>query len=135
MNPVARQLPLDFAGGHAAPGVRRTEVRERTVRIVEYTPFPRVTRDSGRRVGFSRDVSSSGMCLGVEAELTAGDLLRVVVRGVDGLPTLDSLARVLWSRPRQDGGFWAGLGLVNEAKRRLLKVRHTSRAERVAVTA
>ena len=66
MNEEARQLPLAFAAGGTSPAgtlESRTELRERTVRRVEYTPFPRVGSDTRARVGFTRDVSASAITI------------------------------------------------------------------------
>lgn len=84
------------------------------VRLVEYAPCPRVSLGQERRVGFTKDCSASGLCLGAERPEPVGSLLRVVVRDVDGRPTLDSLVRVIWCRPGADQGAWLGLSLVME---------------------
>jgi hypothetical protein len=115
--------------------VERREARDRVVRMVEFTPFPRVASDLEKRVAFTRDESRSGMCLGTDSPEAVGDLLRVVVRGVDGQPTLDCLARVVWCAPRPEGRYWMGLSVVDEARPRMLKVRHARRQRLVAVTA
>jgi hypothetical protein len=67
-----------------------------TVRLVEFAPFPRERRDEQWGVGFTLDLSSQGACLRTKEAAAVGSLLRVVVRGVDGRPTLDSIARVVW---------------------------------------
>ncbi len=136
---AARQLPLEFGGSGSSDqsefmGVRR-EPRERIVRMVEYTPFPRVSRDLEKRVAFTRDESRSGMCLGSDRPAEVDELLRITVRGVDGRPTLDCLARVMWCTPRPEGRYWFGVALVGEARPRMLKVAHIRRQRRVAVTA
>jgi len=139
MGQATHQLPLDFGGRGSTDGCEfasvRREPRERIVRMVEFTPFPRVSRDPEKRVAFTRDESASGMCLGTDSRQTVGELLRVIVRGVDGRPTLDCLARVVWCQGRPDGRFWSGLALVGEARPRLLTVRHQRRQRQVAVTA
>ena len=69
MMEAARQLSLAFGGSGGRPSgtlESRRELRERTVRRVEYTPFPRVGSDTRTRVAFTRDASSSGMGLGVD---------------------------------------------------------------------
>ena len=88
------------------------------VRLVEYAPCPRVSLGQERRVGFTKDCSASGLCLGAERPEPVGSLLRVIVRDVDGRPTLDSLVRVIWCRPGPDAGAWLGLSLVLEVHRR-----------------
>jgi hypothetical protein len=82
------------------------------VRPVEYAPFPRTSGEQHERRGFTRDVSTSGMCLRVEAPEQVGSLLRVIVADVDGRPALGSLGRVAWSRPVGDGLWHVGLALV-----------------------
>jgi hypothetical protein len=75
------------------------------------------------------------MCLCVDNAETVGELLRVIARGVDGRPTLDTLSRVVWCKPRDDGRYWVGVNHVAEGQRRLLRVRHTHRSRKIAVTA
>jgi hypothetical protein len=61
---------LAFTLDALRPGPIRREPRKDTVRIVEYTRFPRVGPDPGPRIGFTRDLSTSGMCIGTdEAEI------------------------------------------------------------------
>jgi len=126
----------------------RREPRQETVRRVEYTAFPRVGSDTGTRVGFTRNVSQSGMALGVEEPLPVGSLVRVVVQHVDGRPDFDAVARVAWARdgheaarptpdPAEGPGahrmlragnrpgaapWWLGLVLVAEVRRGLARV-------------
>ena len=112
----------------------RCEERSQVVRIVEYTPYPRRTRDERQRVGFTRDVSSSGMCLAVENSEKPGTLLRVVDTDVDGNASADSLARVAWCVPRGSSRFWLGLDIISATSTgRMLKVRHTAHRQEVAV--
>ena len=125
-----KSLPLD------APGNTRSEHRNSTVRIVEYTPYPRRTRNERRRVGFTRDASRSGMCLAVETPEKPGSLLRVIGTDVDGNASSDDLARVAWCEPRWDGRFWLGLDVISATHvGRMLKVHHTPRRQKVAVHA
>lgn len=91
----------------------RSEPRHDEVRIVEYTPFPRVAAGEAPRIGFTRDVSESGMCLGSDHPEAVGSLLRVVVRGVDGRPERPRVERVVWCRPAHDGRHWIGLERVS----------------------
>jgi hypothetical protein len=109
------QLALDFAQGGTLPaGAQplRREQREEIVRLVEYAPFPRVRADQRRRSAFTRDISPSGMCLGVDFAEPEGSLLRIIVRCVDGRPTQDLLARVAWCRPHPDGHIWLGMSFM-----------------------
>ncbi len=109
------------AGTSRAPQARkgqpatdqRRERREDWVRRVEYSPFPRRAVDQHERTGFTRDVSPSGLCLRADVAEPTGSLLRLVVRGADGRPTLESVARVAWRRENADGGWWLGLSLVD----------------------
>lgn len=144
MAAAADQLPLDFEGHGSESGFdlrdSRNESRPEIVRLVEYAPFPRVARDSQQRIGYTRNENASGMCLGADHAETEGALLRVIVRGVDGRPILDSIARVVWCKPRenghlQDAGFWIGLALVADGRRQMLGVRHTRKSRRIEVVA
>ena len=120
-----RQLDLDF--GELEDDLRlqeqlsstRKEDRAPTVRLVEYSAFPRVSSKQRIRRGFTRDESTSGMCLGADHPEDCGALLRVVVRSVDGQPTLDTLARVVWCARREDDRFWMGLQVVPDANRKM----------------
>jgi hypothetical protein len=91
---------------------RRREKRDPLVRQVEINPFPRVLLAEGQQTGMTRDLSASGLCLRTEKEQSVGSLLRVVVRGVDGRPALESVGRVAWCRPVRGGACWVGLSLV-----------------------
>ena len=90
----------------------RGETRIEVVRRVEYAPYPRALPSQRERVGFTRDVSASGMCLRLDDSEPLGSLLRVVPSGVDGRPVRESIARVVWSSPTRDGGWWMGLALL-----------------------
>ena len=91
---------------------RRREKRDPLVRQVEINPFPRVLLAKGQQIGMTRDLSASGLCLRTEREQPVGSLLRVVVRGVDGRPALESVGRVAWCSPVRGGACWIGLSLV-----------------------
>jgi len=126
----ARQLSLAFGGGEGRSArtlESRMELRERTVRRVEYAPFPRVGSDTRARVGFTRDVSTSGMALGVDEALPVGSLLRIMVQGVDGRPDFDAVARVAWCRAASDAPSGSptarlGLSVIAEVRRGLARV-------------
>ena len=92
----------------------RSEARRDEVRIVEYTPFPRTSSESEQapRIGFTRDVSISGMCIGSDREETIGALLRTVLRAGDGQAERPCIDRVVWCEPASDGRFWIGLERV-----------------------
>jgi hypothetical protein len=97
-----------------APGVRREE-REKTVRIVEYSRFPRVSPLQTLRVGFTRDLSAAGMCLGVDVWEPAGSLLRLAIRDVAGRCANAFIGRVVWTAADRSGRFWLGLELLTES--------------------
>lgn len=107
----------------------RAAKRQAVTRIIEYSHYPRSARDEQRRVGFTRDESSSGFCLTTRHSEKKGTLLRVSVRNVDGRSSLDALARVVWCGARGDGSYWIGLALLDLSKpaesqpRRMRKVR------------
>jgi hypothetical protein len=75
-------------------------------------------------VGFTRDLSASGLCLRVDTSERVGSLLRVTLRDVDGRPRLESIARIAWSSPTVDGGYWIGLSLIALGRPRAIPVRH-----------
>jgi hypothetical protein len=122
--------PIDMTGDviEEWDGVR-AEKRERVVRIVEYSPYPRTFRDQRRQVGFTRDESTSGMCILVDERQRSDEILRIAVRSVDGQSSLDALARVAWCEGRSDGRYWVGLELMERGVRRMRKVRHTRLAQ------
>lgn len=121
--------PLELAGDEIEEWESvRIEKRERVVRIVEYSAYPRTCRDERRNVGFTRDESNSGMCILVDHRQTQGALLRIAVRSVDGQSSLDALARVAWCEGRADGRYWVGLSLMEQSARRMRKVRSARRA-------
>ena len=90
----------------------RSEPRSDEVQIVEYTPFPRTSAEPSPRIGFTRDVSPSGMCIGSDHEEPVGALLRVVRRAGDGRSQRPCIDRVVWCQPASDGRFWIGLERV-----------------------
>ena len=110
-----------------AKGTRR-EPRQEVVRHVEYCPFPRVRSDQCLRVGFTRDLSESGMCVRVDTPERVGSLLRVTLREVDGQPRLESIARIAWASATIDGAHWVGLSLLKPGRRQPTLVRHRPRA-------
>ena len=119
-----QQPPLGAgATGAAAGKATRRERREELVRHVEYCPFPRARPDQGLRVGFTRDLSPSGMCLRIDTPEPVGSLLRVTLREVDGKPRLEGIARIVWSSPTIDGGHWIGLSLLEPGRRQAIPAR------------
>ncbi len=90
----------------------RRELREDTIHVVEYTPFPGFSAGEAPRVGFTRDLSPSGMCIGVDEAEPDGALLRVVMRDAGGRAVSAAIARVAWNSPARDGRRWLGLELI-----------------------
>ncbi len=93
---------------------QRCEPRESVVRLVDYSCFPRPSADRGLRVGFTRDFSENGMCLGAEAAEEVGALLRLTLRHLDGRPARRVVGSVVWCEAARDGRYWLGLQLVAE---------------------
>ena len=91
----------------------RREPREESVRIVEYSRFPRGAPEPGLRYGFTRDFSASGMCVGVDEGEPAGALLRITLRDIDGRPARNAIERVVWCSETRDGRYWLGLEQVD----------------------
>ena len=99
---------------NSAPTPIRREVRSDEIRVAQYTPFPRETASQQPRVGFTRDVSGLGMCLGVDEPEPLGALLKIDVRSIDGQSMGASIARVVWCSGSRDGRHWIGLDLLCE---------------------
>ena len=99
-----------------SPGANRirSEEREETIRIVEYAGFPRIAPQQQLRVGFTRDLSDSGMCLGVDRCEAVGSLLRLCVRDIDGRPAAARVGRVVWTSAELDQRFWLGLKILTK---------------------
>ena len=107
------QLSLDLPQDPLRAFVDRREEREELVRVMEYTHFPRLTHDQVPRIGFTRDVSASGACIGVDSAESVDSLLRVVLRDVDGKAMRLAVARVAWTSRARDGRYWLGLEIVS----------------------
>lgn len=90
----------------------RREKRERVFRVAEYSLYPRMERNQRRLTAFVRNESLSGMCLVSDRNESVGSWLRVGVQAVDGSPTKDTLARVVWTCEQPDGRHWLGLSLM-----------------------
>lgn len=114
MRGAGGQLAFDF-GGNASIGrprpVRKVQ-REETVRLVEFAPFPRIQRDQQWRHGFTLDRSSRGLCVRAKDVAPIGSLIRIILRNVDGQPSLDGVARVIWSARGAGGAARMGLEVV-----------------------
>jgi hypothetical protein len=140
MNETRRQLKLDLDQHLTAiPAVshptRRQHERRPILRMVDYSPFPRAAADEQVRTGFAKDESVTGLCIAVKSPHGIGSLLRVVVRGVDGTPARDAIARVVWCRTKPEGDYHVGLELMRESSPRMLVVRPGSGRRGVAITA
>jgi len=109
---------LAFTLDALRPGPIRRESRTDTVRIVEYTRFPRVGPDRGTRVGFTRDLSATGMCIGTDEPESVGSLLRVAIRDLDGRPSPPCIERVVWCSRARDGRHWVGLERLTDRNSR-----------------
>jgi len=109
--------------------------RHEWIRLIDYSPFPRAQLDRGPRTGLSIDESQTGLCIAASERIERGELLRVVVRGIDGRPVRDVVARVVWCRPSDDGRYRAGLALLREGKPQMLRVRHEAGLGDAVVTA
>lgn len=90
----------------------RTEARTETVRIVEYTEFPRRVSNRELRMGFTRDISDSGVCLGVDHPEPVGSMLRLDIRTLDGRHTDARIGRVAWTSDGGDGRHWIGIEML-----------------------
>jgi hypothetical protein len=120
--PTQLSFPLlDIAEEPAAPAFPRREDRESAVKLVEYSPYPRVSVEQNQRTTYTLDVSDSGMRIATHSILPKGTLLHVVVRSVGGSMLQDALARVVWSQNTETGQSSAGLELVTETIRPLMK--------------
>lgn len=97
-------------------GVRREE-REDVVRVVEYSSFPRTAPETQLQLGFTRDISRSGLCLGVDRCEDVGALLRLDVRCLEGRPGGARIGRVVWTSSERDGRHWLGIELLTPAAR------------------
>jgi hypothetical protein len=111
---AAATEPIVVTMASGAVGVR-SEERQETIRIVEYSRFPRAAPQQNLRIGFTRDLCAAGMCLGVDECEPVGSLLRLCVRDVDGRRANTFIGRVVWTREERDRRFWLGLELLTEA--------------------
>lgn len=102
----------------------RREAREDVVRRVDYARFPRVCAAQRHRTAFTRDVSRTGLCLRAERSEPVGSLLRLTVRGLDGLPSREAIGRVAWTQPTLDGVHWLGVELIDAIPGRPLRIRY-----------
>ena len=109
----------------------RSEPREQTVHVVEYSRYPRRLANEGRQVGYTQDRSESGLGLDLHERVWPGELLQVTLRDIDGTIAIDGLARVVWCRENREGRSQAGLSMLREkSERPMLRVRHVGRDDR-----
>ena len=94
----------------------RSEARDEMIRIVEYSCFPRVAPQQRPRIGFTRDISPSGLCLGVDRNEPVGTLLRLCLRDIEGRSGDTCVGRVVWNSSERDGRHWLGLQLLTPAQ-------------------
>lgn len=99
----------------------RTEPRDRSVHLVEYSPYPRRRLRETAGIGFTQDCSATGLGLDLTEPLRAGELLRVTLRDIDGTSAMEGLARVVWCRLGDVARYRAGLRLLEDAERRPLR--------------
>jgi hypothetical protein len=114
LDPSAVTRVPDLRKLKSSPTPIRREIRVDEIRIAQYTPFPRENASQQPRVGFTRDVSGLGMCLGVDQPEPLGALLKIDVRSLDGESLGASIGRVVWSSGSRDGRHWLGLDLLCE---------------------
>ena len=108
----------------------RKEKREHVFRVAEYSLYPRTHREQRRLSGFVRNESTSGLCLVSTQTELVGSCLRIGLQGVDGIPTRDVLARVVWAQPQTDGRHWLGLALLDPVQSTQIEaIRTSSNAE------
>ena len=102
----------------------RSEPRQRTVHVVEYSRYPRRLADEGRHVGYTQDRSASGLGLDLQERVSPGELLQVTLRDIDGRVEVDGLARVVWCRRTDGGRAHAGLSILRgSGERPMMRVR------------
>lgn len=106
---------IGAASTHSFSTGERREAREDTVRIVEYSRYPRDAAERRRHRGFTRNLSETGMCIGVGRPERVGALLKLCIRDVDGLRPEPIIARVVWARSEPDGRCWLGLERISDA--------------------
>ncbi len=99
---------------HDCDPIRR-EPRDDVLRIADYTRFPRTGPDPRPALGFTRDLSDAGICLGVDAAESIGSLLSVAIRGLDGLAGPEAIHRVVWCSAERDGRYWLGLERISDS--------------------
>jgi hypothetical protein len=124
MNPSGQLQTVDSKTREASYIVTRSEPRERTVHVVEYSRYPRRLANEGRHVAYTQDRSESGLGLDLRERVWPGELLQVTLRDIDDSVAIDGLARVVWCRETDEGRSEAGIAMLREkGERPMLRVR------------
>ncbi len=123
---------FDSQATTAADG-ERAHPRRQALRLVEYSDFPRMDLDAGRQTGLALNESDSGICIAAKDKTEIGALLRITVRGIDGRPARDAVARVVWCRDADEGRFRMGLEMLRETRPRMMRVRHEAGRRSVSI--
>jgi len=97
--------------------------RSESLRLIDYSPFPRMDLERGRQIGMTLNESDSGLCAAVADRVDVGELLRVIIRGVDGQSVRDVIARVVWCQESSDGRYQMGISFLRRSGARMLRVR------------
>ncbi len=116
LDPSSMTESTDLRALNSAASPIRRESRVDEIRIANYSPFPRENAGQQPRIGFTRDISGLGMCLGVDQPEPIGALLKIDVRSLDGHAMGASIARVVWCTGSRDGRHWIGLDLLCETQ-------------------
>lgn len=123
--------PIEAATAFQEARPIRREPRRSIVRLVEHSCFPRTGAHGAIVVGFTRDLSASGMCLSSERAVAVGSLRRVTLHSVDGASQRTWIARVTRCDLDSRGKHWLGLELLpNEPAATALAARPRLRAVR-----
>jgi hypothetical protein len=122
----------ETTGSVEADYAPRAETRERVVRGFEYSHYPRNRRNQQRQCGLTRDESNSGLCAVIDQPEARGTLLQIALQTLDGEPSLEALALIVWCRPREDGRYDVGLSFIERSIRRRSPLRVVRRAERTS---
>ncbi len=120
----------EVPSGTASAGPVRSEPRQQTVHVVEYSRYPRRTPDDVRRVAYTQDRSATGLGLDLDEQVYPGELLQVSLRDIDGGHSIEGLARVVWCRSVEGGRAHAGLAMLREkGERPMMRVRRSRRVD------
>jgi hypothetical protein len=127
MNPFGQLQTSDSRTREASYSATRSEPREQTVHVVEYSRYPRRLANESRHVAYTQDRSKSGLGLDLAERVWPGELLQIKLRNIDGSVSIEGLARVVWCRETKEGRAEAGISMVREnGERPMLRVRRRS---------